>query len=79
MSRPIPVEPQKQELENSPIAESTEEALSPPDKGDDEYCCYWNGTKYSPGATVCDRGKEYVCGFQSGTLLNRWFSTGRTC
>lgn len=79
MSSPTPVEPQKQELGNSPIVENPEEVLITPERDDYEYCCYWNGTKYSLGATVCDRAKEYVCGFEPGTRINRWISTGRTC
>jgi hypothetical protein len=42
-----------------------------------ERICLWNGKKYTEGAVVCDRGREYECVHMAGGM--RWWNTGRTC
>jgi hypothetical protein len=67
----IHVEPQQNDLRNSPIV------VEEPQTGTDasaKALCYWNGQAYSPGAMICSGGSILQCA-DSG----RWWSTGRHC
>ena len=67
----IRVEPQKDDLRNSPIVEDE----PPTGTGASAKAeCYWNGQAYSPGAMICSGGSVLQCS-DSG----RWWSTGRPC
>jgi hypothetical protein len=53
------VEPQKDNLQNSPIKQIDPATAA---------ICYWNGQPYSEGAAVCQDHKRYIC-WHDGTWL----------
>jgi hypothetical protein len=67
----IHVEPQEDNLRNSPVVEK--EPLAGGNAAANAVC-YWNGQAYSPGAMICSGGSVLQCS-DSG----RWWSTGRPC
>lgn len=69
MQKDEPVEPQTDELRNSPIAELREPAAVEATTFA-ALECYWNDKKYSDGAAVCDAGHRYKC------WNGRWVDAG---
>lgn len=70
MAEDFHVDPQDPALNNSPKAprESGAEAAA---ALAGHQACYWNGTQYSDGATVCDSHIRYKC------WDGRWVDIGR--
>jgi hypothetical protein len=69
----VPVEPQKDGLQNSPI-EMAAPAVSGPAAPSSASVCLWNGQEFGPGARVCSVGVVLQC---SGG--GRWVQTGERC
>ena len=70
----VPVEPQRANLQNSPITAEEPQAVSGPAAPGTTAVCLWNGQQFGPGARVCGAGRVLVC-----THAGTWAPTGEHC